>query len=390
MNSVEKKVPEPSMDDIISSIRNIISDEPQESAPVPGSQEPTPVVPAVVQLTENQIAAPVAAEPVLPVDTNAMPLEQQAPEPLVSKMPPAVPSPEILSETPPAKAEVLLEQSPVQIQEQQLSSAQVASEIGAVPGVMVASQALQPAPPPVQQEIPPLIAPLVPETVAVVPEDVAAIEVTGLSTADIAQTKITETKATSLTARLDDLSSASQATLQDMPITDGSENDLSVADDPIVDLIETSRAPGYEDTFDQANGVNPDQILDGMKAEPQDMPVPATKEDGVKAAPEVSTVGRPAPDIPTPAKQEEKPPVVLDASKVTPEDAVAISAVATATSEALAGTSAPVTSGGPSTLEDSIKAMMKPMIREWLDDNMPRILEGAIKEEVKGSDSDDV
>ena len=41
------------------------------------------------------------------------------------------------------------------------------------------------------------------------------------------------------------------------------------------------------------------------------------------------------------------------------------------------------TGGGGNALEDSIKAMLKPMIRDWLDDNMPRILEGAIKEEVK-------
>ena len=82
--------------------------------------------------------------------------------------------------------------------------------------------------------------------------------------------------------------------------------------------------------------------------------------------------------------------LVVDASRVTPEDAAAISAVAAATSEALVGET-PETeqqSAGKecgSTLEDSIKEMLKPLIREWLDDNMPRILEGAVREEVKGS-----
>lgn len=37
------------------------------------------------------------------------------------------------------------------------------------------------------------------------------------------------------------------------------------------------------------------------------------------------------------------------------------------------------------TLEDSVKEMLRPMLREWLDDNMPRILEGAVKEEMSAN-----
>lgn len=38
--------------------------------------------------------------------------------------------------------------------------------------------------------------------------------------------------------------------------------------------------------------------------------------------------------------------------------------------------------GGPKTLEQSIQELLKPMLREWLDDNMPRIVEGVVKSEM--------
>ncbi len=41
------------------------------------------------------------------------------------------------------------------------------------------------------------------------------------------------------------------------------------------------------------------------------------------------------------------------------------------------------TAAAVSPLEESIKDMLKPMLREWLDDNMPRLLEGAMKEQQK-------
>lgn len=37
----------------------------------------------------------------------------------------------------------------------------------------------------------------------------------------------------------------------------------------------------------------------------------------------------------------------------------------------------------PANLEDSFKALLRPMLRDWLNENMPRLLEQAIAEEVK-------
>jgi len=37
-------------------------------------------------------------------------------------------------------------------------------------------------------------------------------------------------------------------------------------------------------------------------------------------------------------------------------------------------------------LETSVKEMLRPMLREWLDDNLPRIIENAVKDEIASSD----
>ena len=41
-------------------------------------------------------------------------------------------------------------------------------------------------------------------------------------------------------------------------------------------------------------------------------------------------------------------------------------------------------------LEDSVREMLKPMIKDWLNSNMPRILEGAVKEELSSNEDKEV
>jgi cell pole-organizing protein PopZ len=40
-------------------------------------------------------------------------------------------------------------------------------------------------------------------------------------------------------------------------------------------------------------------------------------------------------------------------------------------------------SAAPRTLEDSVKDMLRPMLRQWLDENMARVLTSALKDELK-------
>ncbi len=45
-------------------------------------------------------------------------------------------------------------------------------------------------------------------------------------------------------------------------------------------------------------------------------------------------------------------------------------------------TAAPAAPAGVQTLEDTVARLLRPMLRQWLDDNMPRIVEKAFKEEL--------
>lgn len=47
------------------------------------------------------------------------------------------------------------------------------------------------------------------------------------------------------------------------------------------------------------------------------------------------------------------------------------------------GSHAPHTSGGSKTLEDSVKDMLRPMLQKWLDENMTRVLTAALKDELR-------
>ena len=52
-------------------------------------------------------------------------------------------------------------------------------------------------------------------------------------------------------------------------------------------------------------------------------------------------------------------------------------------------TNGPATIGSSAqmpTLETSVKEMLRPMLREWLDDNLPRIIENAVKDEIASSE----
>jgi len=50
-----------------------------------------------------------------------------------------------------------------------------------------------------------------------------------------------------------------------------------------------------------------------------------------------------------------------------------------------AASSAPQATLGGKTLEDSVKELLRPMLQEWLDKNMPRLVEAAMREEVAAS-----
>ena len=379
MSSAEKKAPEPSMDDIISSIRNIIADDTQETAPAPEAPAVEAPAPAVVQLTENQIAEPGIAQ------VNGLSTSPDIPAPVPAPEQVVIAEPAIAPSTP---------------------DLDVASEIDAVPGLMAALEvplvaaATQSKPVPVAPELT-ISEPLSPaaELEAAPINDVLAAPVPAVmpTTPDIMTAPAPEASIApepaapafnapaAATIIEDDIAFVSpedpQNSLADATLAPTIPS-LTPTNDPVEEMMQSVNADKADGDLVN-NGVDPDQILEGMEpavaAITPSAPVeaaPVVQEQAIGAAPGLEA------------------PVVLDASQVTPEDAVAITAVAAATTQALSGASPSepvadtVQKSAGSSLEDSVKAMLKPMIREWLDDNMPRILEGAIKEEVDIPGSD--
>ncbi len=43
--------------------------------------------------------------------------------------------------------------------------------------------------------------------------------------------------------------------------------------------------------------------------------------------------------------------------------------------------------GASKSLEDSVKDMLRPMLRQWLDENMARVVTAALKDELKSNPS---
>jgi cell pole-organizing protein PopZ len=396
MNSVEKKAPEPSMDDIISSIRNIIADDTQVSptaAPEPAEEK---TAPSVVKLTENQIAEPVgevelAADMSEPAD-DPKPAEADAFDAFddlqVANEIDAVPG----AEATPESATPLAAETP-SVEAVQTPEASEMVEPEAATTEFAAIAPVDEAPAPAKPEII--------ESVAAVPEDVSDAPILSQETKPEAVAPAIVPETASAEPEKAPVADAPVAEVDTAP-ADVAASDIAAAEDFLVDVgfgspeksEPSSPSPVTENPMMEilkevesvlqqgdASGstINADQknesAVDNKPAEIQPAALVADIAPVVAAPP-------PPPAVSVAAIE----PVILDASRVTPEDAAAITAVAAATSEALAGTpNKPVKKPGSITLEDSIKAMLKPMIREWLDDNMPRILEGAIQEEVDDS-----
>lgn len=71
-----------------------------------------------------------------------------------------------------------------------------------------------------------------------------------------------------------------------------------------------------------------------------------------------------------------------DDDLVSPPAAAAASAAFAQLHHSLGGRSLPLHSGGP-TLEDIVKDMLRPMMRDWLDENLPPLVERMVQREIE-------
>jgi cell pole-organizing protein PopZ len=418
MNSAEKKSSEPSMDDIISSIRNIIADDNQDVASIPQPSAVETTQPPVVQLTENQIAEP-AGDGVV-----ASEVEQvvAVPESIVTPETPTKPEPvpdEPLNAVPSESATVAaLDIVGVVEKPLDVSQASVPVEATPVPEVpvmatpeVVASVDIQPTVSPEAPEIPAVIpAPEAQAAMIPIPVVKEASAVEEVAVASVPENQPVASATEEAVIQQESPAAKELADMENAQPTDevvvSSETPVASLMDvevpapvvtepphvePVAPATEAQAATSAEVSSHPAENIIQTPVGEAGEGIAEKESVgPVGKTAGIEGA-QVDPVAKEL-SASSPLEQdavEKVESVVLDASKVSPEDAAALSAVATATSEAMAGNSQPEKKECSNSLEDSIKEMLKPMIREWLDDNMPRILEGAVKEEVKSSGNDE-
>ncbi len=173
-------------------------------------------------------------------------------------------------------------------------------------------------------------------------------------------------------------------------------------------LDETRKAPvaqSFAQAVDWASRAGRDKPADlqAAPAEPpaaptlapaasaQPLPLPAQwGQQGEDAPPEVADLDDPAETrvhaastVPVPAPPFRAEQEVPGSSP--PDTAKTVAAPPSVARAERVGESAlthPPSSGAP-TLEESVRAMLRPLLNDWLDANMPRILEEAIRQEIK-------
>jgi hypothetical protein len=133
----------------------------------------------------------------------------------------------------------------------------------------------------------------------------------------------------------------------------------------------------------------PDDVLDLAVAA---TPVPQDGEDDAKNQDDVDlmfadTAPEPEPAPPPPPVMVAAPPlptpVVVPEPLPEPRSELLSAATSASIAGAFSSLSNTLLTGNARTLEDLVKDMMKPMLKTWLDDNLPSIVERLVKAEIE-------
>lgn len=140
-----------------------------------------------------------------------------------------------------------------------------------------------------------------------------------------------------------------------------SEEDQPAASGEVLDLVQPADEPPEDDimVFDEP-----------AAAAPAPRPAPEPAPAPVMRAPEPAPAPRAAAPMPAPAAMEDEPIVSEPASHV-----------AAGAFGRLAG-SVRVADSPNQTLEGMIRQLVKPMLKEWLDQNLPAIVEAKVEAEL--------
>src|SRR2546421_101890 len=103
----------------------------------------------------------------------------------------------------------------------------------------------------------------------------------------------------------------------------------------------------------------------------------AEKPAAEKPAPPPAAKPAPAPPPPSYA------PVDFDAPPVPPQQPILAQSTVSAVESAFNSLAHTVLSSNARTLEDLVKEMLRPMLKSWLDDNLPGLVERIVKAEIE-------
>jgi hypothetical protein len=137
-----------------------------------------------------------------------------------------------------------------------------------------------------------------------------------------------------------------------------------------------------------ARQAEPD-VLELTQVAADDPPPPKPEPERRAAAPERPKAVRPEP-APRPAPQPVRNEPDLDMVDKDDRDGLVSNQTTSAISQAFgmlardrSDRDLPVSAGEARTLEDIVAAMMRPMLKDWLEDNLPEIVERVVREEVE-------
>jgi cell pole-organizing protein PopZ len=163
-----------------------------------------------------------------------------------------------------------------------------------------------------------------------------------------------------------------------------SEDDAPAADAaPEAEPVEEPAFAAPDPAPAAAEPEDEDEVLDLVDP----LPAPAAETHG-----DLDVFAAPAPAAPEPAFEPEPEPVftpaaapkLAPASFAEPEDRLVSDYAAGAAASAFGGLAAAVSMPKEGrSLEDVTRELLRPLIKAWLDDNLPRIVEAKVQEEVE-------
>lgn len=166
-----------------------------------------------------------------------------------------------------------------------------------------------------------------------------------------------------------------------------------IADDQAAKPAEVAApAPEPDDVLDLAEVAEPVMRPRVLEPEPEPEPAPDLLdfdaidfEDPVTAAPEPEPEPEPEPAPEPPPPPPPPPQPVLQAARAPEPEPEAL--VSPATDASVSGAfnllAHTVLTQNARTLEDLVKEMLRPMLKSWLDDNLPAVVERLVRAEIE-------